>query len=568
MAFPRARLRVLAVATLIVLWHWWAAVDLIRVFGLGPGDYGFYSIDSIVTRVEPGGAADRAGVRVGDRITPTGKVSEYSLVRGISRHAGDVLSATIASPARTVRIELRADGESASTRGFVALRFILSYLTVGVATALLLTRPDPAAWGFFLYCLCAISLPGAVLSMALPTQLRTVDQLVSQLIYDISLAGGVLFAWMFSASQWSRQRLAIVGIAFAAAVSTWAIEVHSALPATSRLSDIADDAFSALILLAMFGGFIDSYRRDSGATRQRLKWMIAALIVSVPARYIASWFFPGHLSYNTYVSLIAIQAVLPLAAAYAMFRRRVVDVNFVISRTVVYATLTALLVAILSVVDALFSHAMAATRVSFGAELALAILLGLSLNAAHRRIDSLIDRFLFWERHHAEQRLRSAALTLVHATEKGTVMKTLLHLPVEALKLTGAAFYHFSGSAFVRAEVTGDLVHLPQTIDREDPLVLQLQTDLQPKRLGSSPASKLNGRTAVLALPVAMRGVLNGFAIYGAHSNGADIDPDEQKSLAPLATSAASALDHLDAQALRSRVAVLEAMLGGQLTTQ
>ena len=53
----------------------------------------------------------------------------------------------------------------------------------------------------------------------------------------------------------------------------------------------------------------------------------------------------------------------------------------------------------------------------------------------------------------------------------------------------------------------------------------------------------------------------NGFVVYGAHANGADIDPDELRALAGLVKNAAVAYDHLEAQALRARIAVLEAMV-------
>jgi hypothetical protein len=65
----------------------------------------------------------------------------------------------------------------------------------------------------------------------------------------------------------------------------------------------------------------------------------------------------------------------------------------------------------------------------------------------------------------------------------------------------------------------------------------------------------------VLAVPVTMRGELDGFVIFGAHRNGADIDPDEQYALVPLVRNAAIAFDHLEALALRTRVTALEARL-------
>jgi hypothetical protein len=62
---------------------------------------------------------------------------------------------------------------------------------------------------------------------------------------------------------------------------------------------------------------------------------------------------------------------------------------------------------------------------------------------------------------------------------------------------------------------------------------------------------------AVLAMPLVLRDQIVAIAMYGPHRTGADIDPDEQKSLAPLLDRAGAAYDHIDAQALRAKVELL-----------
>jgi len=571
MPVSRRRLRLFTVIALIVVATWWNLFDLSRVFGFPLGTYGFSSNGSIVTRVERGGEADRAGVHVGDRIvvgrSDHPEVARYSLARGATAHAGDKLSVTVKSAAGTRDITLIAAPESPSQRAFVALRFALALLTVGVATVLLLTRPEPATWGFFLYCLTVITLPGAVLTYALPWSVRNATVTLSYALGNASLVGGVLFAWMFAGQKWTPSRRAVLGLTLFGAAIVTAIEWYGSFTGSAQPAQAASDAYSGFVLLMMLFGFIDSYHHDEGVARQRLKWMIAALLISVPALYASSWLFPGYLSYGQYVSLIAVQAVLPLSAAYAMFRKRVVDINFVISRTLVYATLTALLVAIFSLLDALLSRAFAESRVSLSIDIAVALLFGFSLNAAHHRIDAVIDRVLFRERHRAERRLGLAAAAIVHATDEDVVGPTLVRLPVELLRLTGAAFYRRVGATFSRQEAIGELTHLPDVVEYNDPLALCLRAELRPIRLDDTPLSTLRkSNAAVLAFPITMRGELTGLVVYGAHRNGADIDPDEERALSPLATNAAIAFDHLDAEALRGRIAVLEAMLSGQLT--
>ena len=561
----RAVLRVVLIAALIVLSLGWSLADLRRVFGVPVGTFGFSSANSSVTEVDEDGVAARAGIRVGDRITISdhSPVAQYELGRGIAPYPGGVLTATVTRGGTSRLVRLIAQPEGGTERAFVALRFALAFLTIGVATALLLSRPDVASWGFFIYCLSAINLPGATLSMALPWTIRTLSLVPSAALLNAGYVGGVIFAFAFARSRldgWRRN--AIVVLAVAAAADTIVFVYDSYTHAFSALSADLDYAFDIVALLSMLVGFIDSLRQDSGPARQRLRWIITALVVSIPANYIASWYFPGFLTYGQYVGLIALQGILPLTAAYALFRTRVVDLNFVISRTLVYGTLTAAVVVVFSVLDAVLARTFAESQVSLTIDITVALMLGFSLNAAHRRIDDVVDRVLFRDRHRAEMQLERAAGGIVHATDEKTVTETLVRLPVHALRLSGSAVYRRTGGAFARSAVDGGLTHLPQALDANDALVLALRAGLQPLRLDSVPLSTLRGsqRPAepVVVIPIAMRGELDGFAVYAAHENGADIDPDEERALKALALSAAVAYDHLEVAVLRARVSELE----------
>ena len=560
--------RLIVVVALMAVSLAWSLPDLRRVFGSPLGSFGFESQDSIVTEVDRGGAADRAGVRVGDRVAigDSSPLARYALARGGAPRPGVGLTATISRGASSRAVNLVAAPESPPDRAFVALRFALAFFTIGVATALLLTRPDLAAWGFFLYCLSAISLPGATLTMALGWKIRTLSQIPFELQYGASQIGGVIFAFAFARDSllgWRRNSIVALSVIVAA---TAALDLYGAFTGSlGRSLGLLDTLSTGLVVLAMLVGFLDSYRHDSGTSRQRLRWMIAALVVSIPANYIATWGFPGWLTYGQYVGLIAVQAVVPLTAAYALFRKRVVDLNFVISRTLVYGTLTALLVIVFSTLDAVLAKAFAESRVSLTIDIAVALLLGFTLNSAHRQIDGVIDRVLFRERHRAEMQLKRSAAGVVHATDEAAITDAVVRLPVHALKLGGSAAYAWSDGAFARTAADGQLAGLPAVLDANDPLPLALRAELQPVRTDSVPLTAVRSAHVstepVVAIPISMRGELNGFTVYAAHTSGADIDPDEESALVSLARSAAVAYDHLEVAVLRARVATLESKL-------
>ena len=61
----------------------------------------------------------------------------------------------------------------------------------------------------------------------------------------------------------------------------------------------------------------------------------------------------------------------------------------------------------------------------------------------------------------------------------------------------------------------------------------------------------------VVALPVMVRHEVVSFALYGAHLNGAQLDPEEIRMLEGLAREAARAYDHVESVRTREHFAAL-----------
>ncbi|HET9028543.1 MAG TPA: hypothetical protein VFN49_00040, partial [Candidatus Aquilonibacter sp.] len=66
-----------------------------------------------------------------------------------------------------------------------------------------------------------------------------------------------------------------------------------------------------------------------------------------------------------------------------------------------------------------------------------------------------------------------------------------------------------------------------------------------------------NSAIYALAIPVTVRHELVSFTLYGAHLNGAQLDPEEVELLEELAREAARAYDHIEAVRVRERYARL-----------
>lgn len=68
-----------------------------------------------------------------------------------------------------------------------------------------------------------------------------------------------------------------------------------------------------------------------------------------------------------------------------------------------------------------------------------------------------------------------------------------------------------------------------------------------------------NAAIYTLAIPVTVRHELISFTLYGAHANGAQLDPEEVELLEELAREAARAYDHVEAERARTRYSQLAA---------
>ena len=121
----------------------------------------------------------------------------------------------------------------------------------------------------------------------------------------------------------------------------------------------AETTLTALIVILPFVAQVYRYRRvSSPLQRQQTKWVVFALGVTValifvtlviPALFVPALNQPGILAalFNLYsqASVAFIPSLIPLSIVVAMLRYRLWDIDFLINRSLVYGTLSALLLA-------------------------------------------------------------------------------------------------------------------------------------------------------------------------------------------------------------------------------
>ncbi|MER7243501.1 ATP-binding protein [Kribbella sp. NPDC000426] len=125
---------------------------------------------------------------------------------------------------------------------------------------------------------------------------------------------------------------------FASGRNPWAV---SSLP-TGLLLGTGMPLFIGSLLGAVVSLAV-RFRRSTGLERQQLKWFVLAAVIAgiaLPTSFVLWYVSPA-------AGIIAAVALtgLPLAACAAILRYRLYDIDFFISRTVAYASLTVLLLA-------------------------------------------------------------------------------------------------------------------------------------------------------------------------------------------------------------------------------
>jgi hypothetical protein len=556
----------LILVTLIVVTVYYLPIGHVDfVENWGEGTFGVTippRIADVVT-VDRGSSADRAGIRVGDRLVDRGDYEIASRVR--SPYPGERERLEFERGTVMYRVTLTA-APNPSFGIWQRIGGILAYIppTVFLIVAFLLVflRPSIMSWAFYVF---AVGYFGTspvymywshVLSpltyLALSFVLSTVFgpwSVLPLLPFILRFPDGDVLGWRRKVDSWVWLFLAV---SYAMYVVEWRYYWSSeSVPAWDTIA-------SAVIPLVTFAlaGLITAknFAMATPSDRQRYGFLVIGLLASFIA--YAVYFVPGVPFAVGQVAGFAV-VLMPICIAYAVFRLRVLDVNFVLNRALVYGLLSLGVVAFVSLLDWFFSRVLAVGRLALGLELAATIAVGFLLDRINRVTETFVEAVFFRRRRLAERHLRRAAAALPYATDEAAIVEGLVQVPVDALELAAAALYRRSagGARFDGVATSLQTQVAPPGFDANDLLVRMLLADESIVWLDDvrSHLDAENAAIYTLAVPVTVRHGLVSFTLYGAHANGAQLDPDEVEMLQELAREAARAYDHVEAERARER---------------
>jgi hypothetical protein len=139
------------------------------------------------------------------------------------------------------------------------------------------------------------------------------------------------------------------------AIAAWPFRGEGLLGSGPGLGTQTDPIMSAMVVLQSVGlilllasgiasiaGLVVRFRRSTGTERAQLEWFVAAGVTEIVVLVVVTLLAPPASIVGT-VLAAAISPLLPLAAAVAILRYHLYDIDRIVSRTVSYGVVTGLL---------------------------------------------------------------------------------------------------------------------------------------------------------------------------------------------------------------------------------
>jgi len=286
--------------------------------------------------------------------------------------------------------------------------------------------------------------PATVLGVTLPALLVPDGRLRSPRWWPVAASGIAAAALVVVGGGLAPARLENTSIANPFGLSGPAGAVAGMLVAAGTL-------LWAATMVASLACVVVRFRSSSGVERQQLRWVAAGAVAAV-AGLLAGAAVPQ----NTVLSSILYAMVLciPLAVAVAVLRYRLWDLDRLVSRTVTYAVVTALLV-----VPYLLIVPAAGRLVQGSGSLAVAaatLAAAAAFAPLRRRVQGLVDRRFNRRRYNAARTVEGFAARLRDQVDLDALSAELLAVVDHTMQPVGASLWLRSQAAPTAPETTLD----------------------------------------------------------------------------------------------------------------
>lgn len=515
------------------------AVQDTGAFGLArAGRYGMTaaSLDGFgkvrVILVTPGGAGDMAGIKPGDTVQfdhiqeyldqrPAGTPTAVTIV-----HAGQSRRATLVAHPLDPQTEpgMATTIQSAANAVF---QFLLGIILIVRGWR----QPAALALGI---ALTASSFQDAFPSFLVGTPWFGIVLAIQFINRCLGLAAEpACYILLYARYVGRPPRLALsittLGIAYAITETAYGNLVFVRLVAFHSIDYITSWIAIPLYGLPMFWWLWRGYSLASPEDRNRFGALLAANALILPViglnaigPYGLDWISRNFILLSFALIEVSVSVRL-LVTAYAVLRHRVVDLGFALSRTVIYGTVSVILLGGFGLIEWGIEHLLPEEWVKASAwfDAGAAVLVYLAFHRVHDWVEHRVEHLFFhhWQANEAE--LRRFVAAAAHFEDAPALERAFAEELTRFGEGARVALYRRARGALVR--VAGTWPDAPVEFREETKAFAPLRAERAPLDLADT-QTDLPG---ALALPMLDHGALAGLVLMEAKGNGALYRPDE-----------------------------------------
>ena len=324
-------------------------------------------------------------------------------------------------------------------------------------------------------------------------------------------------------------------------------------------SVVADSVAAGISALLVIVSCVVSLRYASALNRARTGIVFVALMLGAVGYACTLILFDYHLINIDLLIWYGLcsAVVVPLAITYAIVRHRVLDLSFVLNRTVIFALTSAIVLLVLAALELVAERFITQLThlESVAIQFAIAMAMIVSFRLVHARVDRLVDSLLFRARHEQEIALHRFATAAQFYTTQGALIRDALDAMTRYARVTAAAAYVAERGALERRGST--FAHAAERIDENDPAHVMLRA--------YPGALDLHGIATAFPgerlYPLVLAGSLQGVLAIAARENGEAMPPDIDEAIRQIAAAAAITLAAIETSEVRLENARLKSRL-------
>jgi hypothetical protein len=306
---------------------------------------------------------------------------------------------------------------------------------------------------------------------------------------------------------------------------------------------------------------VDVWRHVGRESRQRLRWLFFAVALALAGFTLVVLADLLGITQTSQTAVLAFQVAADiaygaavLALIYAVLRHRVMDIGLAVSRTLVFAIFSGLLLFLFGTVEWLLDHFLhfEQRERSFLLDGVIAVGVYAAFHRARDGIQSVVERVFFREWHAREAALQHFLETTPHFSDADALADALL-AAVDAY--TGSP-----GSGIYRRNDAGSFIldkskldHLPQELGSDASLIIELKASRTPYYF-----ARVGDAATTLAVPMVRRSELVGFLVVAQKADCTLYRPAEIDNLVRAIHQVSSDLYALRVERLERRQRELE----------